>query len=370
MLRALCRTLPLAVIFLLTQCAGSPEQGGTTIDVTLADAGGLSANLDRIVIGGEKEMLKRTDIDPEGHFIFQFEQPLTEGLYQIRVGAQKATFAIDDADRALSIDGNLADFSTYGAAVSGSPSAEETAEVMRGIQDIKELAQFRAFVADIENPYTAAYVTFNSLLRAGEPALPIHEEVVERLPREDANHTNYRAYIDQVRQQIAFTKSQQLIQPGQPAPDLVLPGPDGEEVKLSDLKGQVVLLDFWAAWCTPCRRENPNVVKVYDRYKDQGFTIYSVSLDGVRPQLAARMTPEELAEATENQREKWVAAIEQDGLSWSNHGSELKYWNGQASAKYGVRAIPATFLIDREGNIAEIGLRGANAIEQALQRVL
>lgn len=356
---------------LLVGCSSADGVGnGTTIDVQLANAGGLSANLDRIVVGGEKEMLKRTDIGPDGSFAFEFADGLSSGLYQIRVGAQKATFAIDAGDKHIAIDGAVADFSNYQVSVSGSAAAAETADNMQKLQELSELAELRSLIEEVENPYTAAYIAFNSLLRAGEAGLPIHESVVERLPKDDPNYTNYNAYLEQLRQQIAFQNAAELIQPGQPAPDLSLPGPDGATVRLSDLKGQVVLLDFWAAWCGPCRRENPNVVKVYDRYKDKGFTIYSVSLDGVRPQQAARMTAEQLAEATENQREKWVAAIEQDGLSWPNHGSELKYWSGEASAKYGVRAIPATFLIDREGNIAEIGLRGAAAIEQALQRVL
>ena len=367
--------LLLPLLILLTALASCTSDGmsgdsGTVINVRLAQAGGLSANLDRITIGGEKEMLKNTAIDEEGNFSFTFPEPLEDGLYQIRVGAQKATFALESADAEVDITGELGNFSNYDVEVNGSGAAAETVRTMRQLQDLGELTEFQALVEEVQNPYTAAYVTFNALLRAGEQALPIHEAVVERLPKEADSYTTYSTYIDQLRQQIAFQKAQQLIKPGQPAPNLELPGPDGEVVSLADLRGQVVLLDFWAAWCGPCRRENPNVVKVYERYKDQGFTIYSVSLDGVRPEQAARFTPEELAEATENQRQRWVDAIAQDGLTWPYHGSELKFWGGEASAKYGVQAIPATFLIDREGNIAEIGLRGAASIEQALQRVL
>ncbi len=365
--------LPLcALLTVLASCTpdGGSASGGTTIRVQLAQAGGLSANLDRITIGGEKEMLKSTSIDQAGNFSFSFPQALGDGLYQIRVGAQKATFALEAADSEVDITGELASFSNYDVEVSGSEAATETVRTMQQLQQLGELAEFQSLVDEIKNPYTAAFVTFNALLRAGEQALPIHEAVLERLPKDADSYTTYSTYITQLKQQLAFQKAQQLIKPGQPAPDLELPGPDGEMVSLADLKGQVVLLDFWAAWCGPCRRENPNVVKVYERYKDRGFTIYSVSLDGVRPEQAARFTPEELAEATENQRQKWVDAIAQDGLSWPHHGSELKFWGGEASAKYGVQAIPATFLIDRDGNIAEIGLRGAASIEQALQGLL
>ena len=365
--------LPLFVLLTaLVSCTtdGAGGNRATVLNVRLAQAGGLSANLDRITIGGEQEMLKNTTIDEEGSFSFTFPEPLEDGLYQIRVGAQKATFALESADAEVDITGELGDFSNYDVEVNGSEAAAETVRTMQQLQDLRELDEFQSLVEEVQNPYTAAFVTFNALLRAGEQALPIHEAVVERLPKQADSYTTYSTYISQLKQQIAFQKAQQLIKPGQPAPNLELPGPDGEVVSLADLRGQVVLLDFWAAWCGPCRRENPNVVKVYERYKDRGFTIYSVSLDGVRPEQAARFTPEELAEATENQRQRWVDAIAQDGLTWPYHGSELKYWGGEASAKYGVQAIPATFLIDRDGNIAEIGLRGAASIEQALQRVL
>jgi hypothetical protein len=112
------------------------------------------------------------------------------------------------------------------------------------------------------------------------------------------------------------------------------------------------------------------VVKVYDKYKDQGFTIFRVSLDGVDPRRAGGLTPEQLAQRNEGQKKRWVDAIAKDQLAWPYHVSELKKWSGLSSAEYGVTGIPKTFLIDREGNIAAVGLRGAASIEQALQRVL
>ena len=367
MLRVLHLTGLLAVLFLFG-CGGADS--GTTIDVNLNKAEGLSANFDRITIGGEKEMLKSATIDNSGHFTFAFDQSLEPGLYEVRVGAQKATFALGEKDHHVAIDGDLSTFGQYDFSVTGSPSAEETVASMQRVKQMSGLPEFHSMVQGIENPYTAAFITFNALLRAGEAGLPIHEEMAARLPADSPSRETYSAYVAQMKQQLALEKSQRLIQPGQPAPDLTLTGPDGKTYSLSDLKGQVVLLDFWAAWCGPCRRENPNVVNVYNRYKDKGFTIFSVSLDGVDNGQAARLTPEQVEIAKDNERKKWQQAIAQDGLIWKNHGSELKKWSGEATAKYGVRAIPATFLIDREGKIAEIGLRGAASIEQALQKVL
>lgn len=136
---------------------------------------------------------------------------------------------------------------------------------------------------------------------------------------------------------------------GDLAPDLVFPDPNGKTRKLSDLRGKVVLIDFWASWCRPCRMENPNVVKVYNNYKDKGFEVFSVSLD--------------------QQKNSWTKAIKDDGLVWENHVSDLKYWHSEAASIYNVNAIPATFLIDEKGVIVAKNLRG-QSLENALAKLL
>ena len=155
----------------------------------------------------------------------------------------------------------------------------------------------------------------------------------------------------------------------QPAPDIKLPSPDGKEYALSDLKGQVVLLDFWASWCRPCRMENPNVVKVYNKYKDKGFTVFSVSLDGLDSRSKARYqgNTERLEEAMEMQKKRWVDAINKDGLTWDTHVSDLKKWECAPAKAYGVSSIPRTFMIDKEGRIAALNLRGEQVEEVLLQ---
>ncbi|MGI9545110.1 MAG: TlpA family protein disulfide reductase, partial [Cyclobacteriaceae bacterium] len=135
---------------------------------------------------------------------------------------------------------------------------------------------------------------------------------------------------------------------GEEAPDIVLQDTTGAKTPLSSLKGQYVLLDFWASWCGPCRRENPNVVKVYNEFKSKGFTIYSVSLD--------------------NNRDKWLAAIDKDQLAWY-HVSDLKGWGSDGAALYSVRSIPSTYLIDPEGKIIAKNLRGAQ-LAQTLRKTL
>ncbi|MFN8397618.1 MAG: TlpA disulfide reductase family protein [Bacteroidia bacterium] len=121
------------------------------------------------------------------------------------------------------------------------------------------------------------------------------------------------------------------------APEIEAPTPAGKALKLSDFRGKVVLIDFWASWCRPCRMENPNVVKAYNKYHPKGFEILGVSLD--------------------DNKEKWETAIKQDGLIW-NHISDLRGWQAQPAQVYGVNSIPATVLVDREGKILARNLRG------------
>ncbi|MBN1251729.1 MAG: AhpC/TSA family protein [Bacteroidales bacterium] len=127
---------------------------------------------------------------------------------------------------------------------------------------------------------------------------------------------------------------------GDEAPEIDLPNPTGKNIKLSSLRGKYVLIDFWAAWCTPCRRESPNMVAIYNQYNKKGFEIFSVSLDKTKSD--------------------WENAITKDGLGKWTHVSDLKYWNSQAARDYGVDGIPFTVLIDKEGKIIAKGLRGEN----------
>jgi len=132
---------------------------------------------------------------------------------------------------------------------------------------------------------------------------------------------------------------------GQPALDFVQMTPEGKEMKLSDFKGKYLLLDFWASWCGPCRAENPNLVKAYQKFKGPKFEILGVSLD--KP----------------GKKDNWIKAIEQDGLTWPQV-SDLNGWQNQAAQLYGIQAIPQNYLISPEGKIVGINLKGIKLIEK------
>jgi thiol-disulfide isomerase/thioredoxin len=135
---------------------------------------------------------------------------------------------------------------------------------------------------------------------------------------------------------------------GQEAPEISLPNVAGNTVALSSLKGKIVLLDFWASWCGPCRAANPGIVKLYKKYKDQGFEVYAVSLD--------------------ESKKKWINAIKRDKLTYTQV-IDMNVWDSNVAINYGIEAIPTNFLIDKTGKIVAIDLDGA-ALEEALKALL
>lgn len=165
-------------------------------------------------------------------------------------------------------------------------------------------------------------------------------------PASSAFQSQYNQLLD------GFTQFKQIENGEITAPDFTLSDPTGKYISLSDFKGKLVLIDFWASWCGPCRKENPNMIKIFNRFKANKFIIFSVSLD-----------EDPIA---------WKGAIASDGLLWKTHGSDLKGWKSSMPALYGFDGIPFTVLVNPEGKIIARGLRGPaleTKIEEALKTI-
>ena len=186
--------------------------------------------------------------------------------------------------------------------------------------------KIKSFIKDGKGDLSAYFAALYLFSEIQPPLIFIAKKKLE----EGSPKSKYTERMVQIASQFGTTVE------GAPAPEIALEDTEGNIVKLSSLKGKVVLIDFWASWCGPCRRENPNVKRVYDKYKSQGFEIFGVSLD--------------------NNKSGWLAAIQKDNLTWY-HVSDLKGWSSSAAQLYGVRGIPKTFLLDRDGNILKVDMR-------------
>lgn len=360
-------------------CTGGASDG-FTLSGTIEGAGGLQVYLDKVGINptSANTVIGKTDADANGGYEMVMPASLEAGIYRVRVGEQRVNLVLDGSENDVELNGQLAGLNSFQYTVAGSPHSLTYQETIKKlVAKQMTVADVQTFVNTTPNPITGMIVAVQAIGNNNQPALmEVYRSAQKRMKASypgSALTNDYDAFLAELQKvQTGGGDGFQFVEEAQrqPAPDIKLPSPNGKEYALSDLKGKVVLLDFWASWCGPCRRENPNVVRIYDQYKDKGFTVFSVSLDGIDPRQLGRMTDQkQIAEAQNSQKQRWIDAIKQDGLKWDYHVSELRKWDSPAAQQYGVSSIPRTFMIDKEGRIAAVNLRGPD-IEAALLKLL
>lgn len=334
----------------LSSCA---DKKGSTISGTIKNAAGLDGMFEEVLMQ-QALPIQKVSFASDGKFSINMPDGAKAGIYRLKIGQKQVNLILNGKEKEVTVDADLATLERTNYTVKGAPDSELYLKTFNDLATgTSTIETVKKTIETAENPLLSMLLALQIQDFATPDYLDLHKSVSSRLEKTMPGSryaTDYASVLTTFQNQVAMQKvGATTVAIGQPAPDIALSDPNGKVLKLSDLKGKVVLLDFWASWCGPCRRANPSVVAAYNRFKSKGFEIYSVSLD--------------------KDKDKWVEAIQQDGLNWTYHVSDLKFWSSQAAQLYQVQAIPQQYLIDRAGKIQAIAKAGFS-LDSELEKLL
>lgn len=379
----------LALVVLLNSCGDSKKTNGLQLKGTLSNASGETLVLEQMSQQNGYIFIDSAKVDENGNFEFKNIKPTAMDFFRLKTSEANFAVIVADSTQNITFKGDAKKLGE-GYSVEGSPDTKQFIDINAELLTVsKQLDSLQTAVnqrmmttkldssrmeeinAEAEGQFNTIFDKTSQKLIKMVNAFPgtianfsafnaihidenmeLYDKVLAALTEKQPNSQytqQLRTSIDQFKKQFEMQEAQNTVKEGgEPMQEIKLKNPQGKEIALSSFKGKLVLVDFWASWCGPCRKENPNVVALYKKYKSKGFEIYSVSLD--------------------EDKDKWVQAIEKDGLTWT-HVSDLGGWNSSVCPQFNINSIPFTILVGKDGNIIAKGLRGA-ALEEKVAEIL